>query len=131
MKDKVSIVGFALVCASTVLSIVAAILYNFALLKNGTTYVLLVIAAVLGAAALALALKLGKEIPNIVVVVHTLVAMAALGVSIAPMVNEIALVYAGLNPQSNLTGYIVFAVFACVTWILGLVASFTGVTKKQ
>ena len=131
MKDKVSIVGFALVCASTVLSVVAAILYNFARLKNGTTYVLLVIAAVLGAAALAAALKLGKEIPNIVVVAHTVVAMAAFGVSIAPMVNEIALVYAGLNPQSNLTGYIVFAVFACVTWLVGLVAAFTGMTKKN
>lgn len=131
MKDKVSIVGFALVCASTVLSVVAAILYNFALLKNGTTYVLLVIAAVLGVAALAAAIKLGKEIPNIVVVAHTIVAMAAFGISIASMVNEIALVYAGLNPQSNLTGYIVFAAFACVAWILALVATFTGVTKKN
>lgn len=131
MNKKVSIIGFILVAASTVLSIVSAILYSGVLMKDGLTYTLLILAAVAGAIALGLALALGKEIPNLFVIAHAILAMAALGISIAPMVNEMGLVYAGLNPQSNLTSFIVFAVFACVTWVLALLGSFIGVTKKE
>ena len=86
MKNKVSFIGFALVCASTVLAIVSAILYNFAYIKAPQTYTLLIIAAIVGAGALALAVALGKEIPNLLAAAHAVLLMAALGVSIAPMV---------------------------------------------
>ena len=131
MKNKVSFIGFALVCASTVLAIVSAILYNFAYIKAPQTYTLLIIAAIVGAGALALAVALGKEIPNICLIAHAVLIMAAIGISAAPMVNEFGLVYAGLNPKTNLSGYITFAVCACIAWVISIVATFMGVTKKE
>lgn len=130
MKNNVSKIGFVLVAATTVLSVVSAILYNSALYKTGIVSVLLILAAVAGALALGLASVLGKEIPNFLVVIHAILLMAAFAASIGPMVNEFGLVYAGLNQSSNLIGYIVFAVFAFITWLIALVASFVGVTKK-
>lgn len=131
MKNKVSFIGFALVCASTVLAIVSAILYNFAYIKAPQTYTLLIIAAIVGAGALALAVALGKEIPNLLAAAHAVLLMAALGVSIAPMVNEMGLVYAGLNPQTNLTGFITFAVFTGVAWLIAVIGAFLGVAKRE
>ncbi|MBQ5987147.1 MAG: hypothetical protein IJL59_07755 [Clostridia bacterium] len=131
MKNKVSFIGFALVCASTVLAIVSAILYNFAYIKAPQTYTLLIIAAIVGAGALALAVALGKEIPNLLAAAHAVLLMAALGVSIAPMVNEMGLVYAGLNPQTNLTGFITFAAFTGVAWLIAVIGAFLGVAKRE
>ncbi len=130
MKNKVSYIGFFLVAAATVLAIVSAILYNSALYKQGIVFTLLICAAAAGLIACALAAAIGKEIPNLFVVAQAVLLMAALAASIAPMVNEIGLVYAGLNQFSGLVGYIVFAAFACVTWLIATVASFTGITKK-
>lgn len=129
MKN-VKIVGFVLACASTVLSLVCAILYKFVYLQTKGPFALLIVALLAGIAALALAIKLGKEIPNFCLIIHTVLVMAALGMSIAPMVNEIGLVYAGLNPQTNVTGFYTFAVFAGITWLIAVVASFIGVSKK-
>lgn len=130
MKNNVSKIGFVLVAATTVLAIVCAILYNTALYKTGVVYTLLICAAVAGALALVLAGVLGKEIPNLLVIAQAVLLMAALGASIAPMVNEMGLIFAGLNQFSGLVSYIVFAVFAGVTWLIAVLASFTGVTKK-
>ena len=130
MSKNVKIVGFVLACASTVLSLVCAILYKFVYLQTKGPFALLIVALLAGIAALALAIKLGKEIPNVCLIVHTVLVMAALGMSIAPMVNEIGLVYAGLNPQTNVTGFYTFAVFAGITWLIAVVASFIGVSKK-
>lgn len=130
MKDKASVLGIVLAGSSTVLTIVSIILYNFTLIKTNNTYIMLACAAAAGVLALWVAVKLGRELPNFIVVIHVLLVLAGLGFSIAPMVNEIGLVYAGLNPQSNLTGFLIFVAFAAVTWLIGLVAAFTGITKK-
>lgn len=130
MKNKVSYFGFFLVAATTVLSIVSAVLYNSALYKEKIVFTLLICAAAAGLIALVLAAALGKEIPNLFIIAQAVLLITALGASIGPMVNEIGLVYAGLNQFSGLVGYIVFAAFTCVTWLIAVVASFTGVTKK-
>ncbi len=130
MKNKVSYFGFFLVAATTVLAIVSAILYNSALYKEGVVFTLLIAAAAAGVLALVLAAAIGKEIPNLFVIAQAILLMAAIGASIAPMVNEMGLVYAGLNQFSGLVSYIIFAAFACVAWVIAMIASFTGVTKK-
>ena len=130
MNNKKITVGFVLAAVSTVLAIVCAFLYKSVVQQDSMTYTLLIFAAVAGAAALVLAFVLGKEIPNFCLIIHTVLVMAALGMSIAPMVNEIGLVYAGLNPQTNVTGFYTFAVFAGITWLIAVVASFIGVSKK-
>ena len=63
-------------------------------------------------------------------IAQAILLIIAVGASIGPMVNEIGLVYAGLNQFSGLVSYIIFVAFACVAWLLAVLASFTGVTKK-
>ena len=130
MNKNVKMIGFVIACASTVLSLVCAILYKSVYIQIGGTMPLLICAAVVGALALVLAVATGKEIPNFCLIIQAVLLMAALGRSIGPMVNEIGLVYAGLNPQSNVTGFYTFAVFAVIAWLVSVVASFVGVTKK-
>ncbi len=131
MNNKKITTGFVLAAASTVLAIVCLFLYKNALMQDSLTNTLLICAVVAGAAALVLAFVMGKEIPNIFLIAHSVLIMAAIGISAAPMVNEFGLVYAGLNPKTNLSGFITFAICACITWLVSVVASFMGVTPKE
>ena len=129
-NNKKITLGFVLAAVSTVLSVVCAVLYKSALMKDDRTYIILIAAAAAGALALILAWVMGKEIPNLLLCAHAVLLMAALGISIAPMVNEMGLVFAGLNPQTNLSGFITYAVAAGIAWLISVVASFAGVTAK-
>jgi hypothetical protein len=131
MDNKKITLGFVLTALSTILAVVAAILYGSVNQKNGATVTLLIFAAVAGAAALVLAFVLGKEIPNLFVVAHAVLLMAAIGISIAPVVNDMGLVFAGLYQNDIISAYITFAVFTCIAWLISVVASFLGVTKKE
>ena len=131
MNSKTFKPGFVLAAASTVLSVVCAVLYKSAYIKTSTTYVLLICAALAGAAALALAVTRGKEIPNLLLAAHAVLLMASIGIAIGPMVNEIGLVYAGLNPKTNVTGFITYAIAAGITWLISVAASFMGITTQE
>lgn len=131
MNNKKLSLGFVLTAVSTVLAIVCTFLYKSVVQQNGTTATLLILAAVAGAAALVLALVLGKEIPNLFLIAHAVLLMAAIGISVAPVVNDMGLVFAGLYQMDIINAYITFAIFACVAWLVSVVASFMGVTKKE
>lgn len=130
MNNKKITFGFVLVAVTTLLSVVCAFLYKSVNQQAGGTATLLVLAAVAGAAALCLAFVLGKEIANFLVIAHAVLLMAAIGISIAPVVNDMGLVYAGLYQNDIISAYVTFAVLAFVTWLISVVASFAGVTKK-
>ena len=131
MNNKKITLGFVLAAVSTVLAIVGLFLYKSVGQQIGTTNTLLILAAVAGAAALVLALVLGKEIPNFFLIAHAVLLMAAVGVSVAPVVNEMGLVFAGLYQMDIINAYITFAVVGCVAWLVSVVASFLGVTPKE
>lgn len=131
MNNKKITLGFVLAAVSTVLAIVGIFLYKSVVQQIGTTNTLLILAAVAGAAALVLALVLGKEIPNFFLIAHAVLLMAAVGVSVAPVVNDMGLVFAGLYQMDIINAYITFAVVACVAWLVSVVASFLGVTPKE
>ncbi len=131
MNNKKITLGFVLAAVSTVLAIVGLFLYKSVGQQIGTTNTLLILAAVAGAAALVLALVLGKEIPNLFLIAHAVLLMAAVGVSVAPVVNDMGLVFAGLYQMDIINAYITFAVVACVAWLVSVVASFLGVTPKE
>ena len=131
MKNKKITLGFVLTAISTVLAIVCCFLYKSVVQQASTTYTLLIFAAVAGAAALVLAFVLGKEIPNLFLIAHAVLLMAAIGISIAPVVNDMGLVFAGLYQKDIINAYITFAVFGCIAWLVSVVASFVGVTKKE
>ncbi len=131
MKNNKITLGFVLTAVSTVLAIVCAFLYKSVVQQTSTTYTLLIFAAIAGAAALILAFVLGKEIPNLFLIAHAVLLMAVIGVSIAPVVNDMGLVFAGLYQMDIINAYITFAIFACIAWLVSVVASFLGVTKKE
>lgn len=131
MNNKKISLGFVLAAISTVLSVVCAFLYKSVVQQNGTTVTLLIFAAVAGAAALCLAFVRGKEIPNLFLIVHAVLLMAALAISIAPVVNDMGLVFAGLYQMDIINAYITFAVVVCVAWLISVIASFMGVSKKE
>ena len=131
MNNKKITLGFVLAAVSTVLSVVCAILYKSVVQQTSMTYTLLIFAAVAGAAALVLALVPGKEIPNLFLVAHAVLLMAAIGISIAPVVNDMGLVFSGLYQKDIISAYISFAVCACIAWLISVVASFLGATKAE
>lgn len=131
MNNKKITLGFVLTAVSTILAVVCLFLYGSVNQQAGGTTALLILAAVAGAAALVLAFVLGKEIPNLFLVAHAILLMAAIGISIAPVVNDMGLVFAGLYQNDIIAAYITFAVFACIAWLISVVASFIGVTKKE
>ena len=130
MNNKKISFGFVLAAISTVLALVCTFLYKPVAQQDGLTVTLLILAAVAGACALVLAFVLGKEIANFVAAVHAVLLMAAIGVSIAPVVNDMGLVFAGLYQNDIISHYITFAVVACIAWLVSVVASFAGVCKK-
>ena len=129
MKAKKTF-GFYLTVITTILSLISLVLYKGALMKASLTNTLLILAIVAGVCAVILTITVGKEISNFVGAVHAVLLMAAIAVSIAPMVNEIGLVFAGLNPKTNLSGFKTFAIVAGITWLLSVMASFIGLTKE-
>lgn len=131
MNNKKITLGFVLAAVSTVLAIVGLFLYKSVVQQTSTTYTLLILAAVAGAAALVLALVLGKEIPNLFLVAHAVLLMAVVAISVAPVVNDMGLVFAGLYQMDIIKAYITFAVVSCIAWLISVVASFLGVTKKE
>ncbi len=122
--------GCYLVALSTVLAIVGLVLYKKALVQTGQVNTFLILAIVAGACAVLAAIALGKEIANVLAAAHVILLMAAVAVSIGPMVNDIGLAYAGLNQWSAITPYFYFVGVACGGWLLSLIASFSGIVKK-
>ncbi len=122
--------GFYLIALSTVLAIVGLVLYKNALVKTDQVNTFLILAIVAGACAVIAAIALGKEIANVLAAAHVILMMAAVAVSIGPMVNDIGLAYAGLNQWSAIIPYFQFAGVTCVGWLLSLIASFAGIVKK-
>lgn len=131
MNNKKISLGFVLAAISTVLSVVCLFLYKPVVQQTGTTNTLLICAALAGAAALVLAFVLGKEISNLLLIVHAVLLIAVIGVSVAPVVNDMGLVFAGLYQNDIISAYITFAVLVCIAWLLSLVSTFTGLTKKD
>ena len=122
--------GFYLIALSTVLAIVGLVLYKNALVKTSMVNTFLILAIVAGACACVAAIALGKEIANVLAAAHVILLMAAVAVSIGPMVNDIGLAYAGLNQWSAITPYFTFVGVGCAGWLISLIASFAGIVKK-
>ena len=130
MKAKRS-AGFVFVLISTIIAGVCIYLYRDALIRSDLAAKLLIAATAAGVCAVLTAFVPGNELANICAAAHVILMIAAISISISPMVNEMGLVYAGLNPMSNLTGYLRFAVVGCIAWLLGLISTFTGLVKKD
>ena len=115
--------GLYIFILAAILAVVAVVLYG------SVMYTADAVRPVMACAAVVLAF-MGKTFANFLAIVATALAMLGLGLSVGPMVNEIGLVYAGLNPYSNVAGFVNFAVVAAIIWVLALIGTFCGLVKK-
>ena len=121
--------GLYIFILAAILAVVAVVLYGSVMYTADAVRPVMIAVAVVACAAVVLAF-MGKTFANFLAIVATAPAMLGLGLSVGPMVNEIGLVYAGLNPYSNVAGFVNFAVVAAIIWVLALIGTFCGLVKK-
>ena len=121
--------GLYIFILAAILAVVAVVLYGSVMYTADAVRPVMIAVAVVACAAVVLAF-MGKTFANFLAIVATALAMLGLGLSVGPMVNEIGLVDAGLNPYSNVAGFVNFAVVAAIIWVLALIGTFCGLVKK-
>ena len=123
--------GFYLSALSAVLALVCIFLYGNVLFTDGYVRPLLIANVVISALILALTAA-NKPIPggNLLPLINAILCMAAVALSIAPMVNTVVFAFMGMNPMSNAQGFLVFAGVGLCAWLLSVIASFLGLVKK-
>ncbi len=124
MKNKS--VGFYLTLAAAVLMLIGLPFYAQSAYAISTVYIMTAIVAV---AVVGMFLTKG-EIANGLCIAGTVAAAAAVIFSFSTQLDAIGYVLSGLFTFSQIQGFVVFAVLAIVGWLLLIIASFTGVTKK-
>jgi len=125
MKNKS--VSFYLTLAAAVLMLVGLPFYAQSAYAIPTVYIMTAIVAVM---VVGMFLTKG-ELANGLCVVGTVAAAAAVIYSFSTQLDAIGYVMSGLFTFSQIQGFVIFAVLAIVGWILLIVASFTGVSKKN
>jgi len=122
--------GFYLSALSAVLALVCVFLYGSVLFTSSYVRPLLIANVVLSALILVL-VAANKPVPggNLLPLVGAILCMAAVALSIAPMVNTVVFAFMGMNPMSNAQGFLVFAGFGLCAWLLSVIASFLGLVK--
>jgi len=122
--------GFYLSALSAVLALVCVFLYGSVLFTSSYVRPLLIANVVLSALILVL-VAANKPVPggNLLPLVGAILCMAAVALSIAPMINTVVFAFMGMNPMSNAQGFLVFAGFGLCAWLLSVIASFLGLVK--
>lgn len=125
MKNKS--VSFYLTLVAAVLLLVGLPFYAQSAYAISTVYIM---TAVVVAVEIAIFLTKG-EIANGLCIAGAVAAAAAVIFSFSTQLDAIGYVLSGLFTFSQIQGFVTFAILAIVGWILFLVASFTGVSKKN
>ena len=115
---------------ASILAIVALILYNQVMYKMPAVRIMLIAAAVVGVLQLLLA-GFAPRIAAYFPICQAALLMSAAVWGTNLMVNQIAYVYAGLDPMSTILGWILYIAFVVVAGIISLVAAFWRVNPKK
>lgn len=120
--------GLYLSFIAAVLALAGIFLYNRVQYQNTFVPILLGISALLAIVVLYTVKAFGKKgFTNLMPVINAILTATALGMAVASMTNEIALVFSGLNPMDSLSPLLVFVVLTGIAWLLNLIASFTDI----
>ena len=122
--------GFYLSMLSCILALVCIFLYGNVLYTNTYVRPLLIAGVAVSVLLLVLAGKGKTTIVNILPLLSAILCMAAVALSIAPMVNTVVFAFMGMNPMSNAQGFLVFAGAGLCAWLLSVIAAFLGIVKK-
>ncbi|MBQ8161054.1 MAG: hypothetical protein IJ083_09905 [Clostridia bacterium] len=124
-------IGFYLSICACVLALVACVLYGSAGQLSGVVRPLLIVSIVLSVICLGLNLvRAGFPGSNLLPLINAVLLMAALALSIGPMVNTVVFAFMGMTPMSAAEGYLIFAGVTLCAWCLSVIASFTGMIRK-
>ena len=124
MKNKS--VGFYLTLAAVVLMLVGLPFYAQSAYAIPTVYIM---AAIVAVVEVGVFLTKG-EIANGLCIAGAVAAAAAVIFSFSTQLDAIGYVLSGLFTFDQIQGFVIFAALAIVGWLLLIVASFTGVSKK-
>ncbi len=129
LKNKA--LGFYLSAVTAILAVVGVVLYGGVQYQDKLVTGLLIAAIVVGVLTVGASFAgSGLEALNLLPIVSSILLLVADGLAAGPMVREVANVIAGLNPMDTIQGWITFTVLTAVAWLLSVVATFGGVTKK-
>lgn len=123
--------GFYLSALSAILALVGVVLYGSVPQTHSMVRPLLI--ACVALSVLVLAINAGKAKfagGNLLPLVSALLCMAAVGLSIGPMISTVVFAFMGMSPMSSAQGYLVFAGVAIAAWLLSVIAAFPGIVKK-
>lgn len=123
--------GFYLSAISAVLTLACIFLYGKVLFTSSYVRPLLIVSLVLSVVILGVTATKGK-FPggNILPLLNAVLGMAAIALSVAPMVNTVVFAFMGMNPMSNAQGFLVFVSVALCAWLFSVIASFLGLVKQ-
>ena len=122
-------VGFYLVIAAALLSLVSLLVYRTVLSRLGMVYGLSVIPAIVVVMVMAgVKIAGAKELINWAAPVVT--ALTAI-MSCSLMLDAFGYVVSGLYQFSQIKSYIVYAVIVVIAVILNVVAGFTGIVEEN
>lgn len=122
--------GFYIAVIAAVVGIVSIIMYGSSLNKSQNTYIFLIAAAVVACAA-ALLSKKSPGICNWGGAAAAALAAVGIGYSITVMADAIGYVISGLYSFDTLQGWIRFMIAAGISWLLYIIAGFTGMARED
>lgn len=124
--------GFYLSLIAAVLSLAAIVVYRNVIYTNSAVYYVLVITVMIEALMVVLtAVKGIRAEYNIFMIINTVLTMLGAGLSVALMVHEIAIAFAGLNEWSVLYTYFLYIALTILGWLLFLVTTFIGIVGEK
>ena len=125
-------VGFYLVIAAALLSLVSLLVYRTVLSQLGMVYGLSVIPAIVVVMVMARVKIAGaKELINWAAPVNAVVTALTAIMSCSLMLDAFGYVVSGLYQLSQIKSYIVYAVIVVIAMILNVVAGFTGIVEEN
>ena len=123
-------IGFYLVMAAAVLSLVSMLIYRTVLSQLGMVYGLSVIPAIVAVLA-GMKMTGAKELLNWAGPVNAVVTALTAIISCSIMLDAFGLVVSGLYQFSQIRSYVIYAAVVAIAMILNVAAGFTGIVEEN
>ena len=118
-------VGYYMTMLAAILSLIALFLYQGVLIKVTAPSAASAAAVVVFVLLTLLESKINSVILlRLIAFVNAVLMAFALISGLAPMINQIGFVYAGLDPMSTISAVVAFAALSGISMLLNIVASF-------
>ena len=125
-------VGFYLMCAAAVLSLISMVIYRTVLSQMKIVYGLSIIPAIITILIVVIVKALGeKEVLNWAAAVNAVITALTAIISCSIMLDAFGYVVSGLYQFSQIRSYVIYAVVVVIAMILNVAAGFTGIVGES